>query len=195
MLVPKRSAIYQLFYPRDELITDETPSVVLLQQDFSSCYGGYPTSATNGRSPYGIASDDAGNLYVVDHGNNRLLMYVGGARNPANGSAASYVYGQPAPTTFNPGNALDQLSSPIDIYYDSTRTLLWVADYGNNRVLGFSIYVSRPSPMQRLQLTFLGQTPQVIVVPKGKLLSSSLSFVCVLLSSRRGCIAYSADLT
>ena len=94
-------------------------------------------SANSLSSPVGLALDSSGNLYVADYGNNRVLYYASGS------TTATRVYGQVGNFTSNTANngALSNttLSAPTGVAIDSSGNL-YVADYGNNRVLYF------PSP-------------------------------------------------
>ena len=89
-------------------------------------------SANSLSSPQDAALDKAGNLYVSDYDNNRVLFYSSGS------TTASRVYGQGGSfTTFaanNGGIGASSLSSPFAVTLDSSGNL-YVADYGNNRVL------------------------------------------------------------
>jgi sugar lactone lactonase YvrE len=83
--------------------------------------------------PMGIAFDKSGNLWIADRGNNRVLEF----RAPfSNGEAASVVIGQTGFTTRTCAVKQKSLCIPEGIAFDSSGSL-WVADYGNNRVLEF----------------------------------------------------------
>ncbi|OGR53462.1 MAG: hypothetical protein A2049_09515 [Elusimicrobia bacterium GWA2_62_23] len=94
------------------------------------------TTAAEFCSPQKIAVANSGALYVSDTGNRRVLKFAP----PLNsGSAASLVLGQP---DFNAANAA---VSPAGVYSPSSmeelvvggKRMLFVADIGYNRVLGF----------------------------------------------------------
>jgi sugar lactone lactonase YvrE len=89
-----------------------------------------------------ISFDTAGDLWVVDSGNNRVLEF----KPPfSTGVAAILELGQPAPSAFSSSsannNALNPTATTLDlpagIAFDSTGNV-WVADTGNNRVLEYS---------------------------------------------------------
>jgi uncharacterized protein (TIGR03437 family) len=94
-------------------------------------------------NPTGLAVDSAGNLYVADTGNNRILRFP----QPFNAANANQqpnlVIGQKTPATssanFN-GIGASTLSTSgqerTGIAFDAAGNL-WVADTGNNRVLRF----------------------------------------------------------
>ena len=89
-------------------------------------------SANSLHLPWGVAVDGAGNLYVADVGNNRVLYY------PAGSTTANRVYGQggdfTASTANNGGVSANSLWAPWGVVLDAGGNL-YVADYGNNRVL------------------------------------------------------------
>ncbi|MGA2688858.1 MAG: hypothetical protein ABSE85_12395, partial [Candidatus Korobacteraceae bacterium] len=89
-------------------------------------------SANSLNSPQVIALDSSGNLYVTDTANSRVLFY------PSGSTTATRVYGQGGSFTTNTGNkggiSANSLDEPIGVALDSSGNL-YVADYGNNRVL------------------------------------------------------------
>ncbi|NHI03707.1 hypothetical protein DYY67_0777 [Candidatus Nitrosotalea sp. TS] len=136
--------------------TDEAATVVLGQSDFVSNNNNRDQgrdcgndnhdddnnnclSASTLNNPGGIAFDSAGNLWVADSQNNRVLMYSK-TNLGTNGAAATMVLGQNSFTSKS--NDEDQLSAsslnnPGGIAFDSAGNL-WVADSQNNRVLMYS---------------------------------------------------------
>jgi sugar lactone lactonase YvrE len=99
--------------------------------------------------PTSVANDSAGNLWVADQGNSRVLEF-----SPpfSNGMPAALVIGQPGfkTSTYNQGSGFSSSScnigdrsvnpcglfNPAGVAFDSSGNL-WVGDYGNNRVLEF----------------------------------------------------------
>jgi len=90
-----------------------------------------PVSASSLNSPQGLTLDNSGNLYVADTGNNRVLVF-----GPAN-TTAKAVYGQGGSfASFASSCTASGLNSPYGVALDSSANL-YVADFGNNRVLVF----------------------------------------------------------
>ncbi len=96
-------------------------------------------SASSLTGPIGLTFDSNGNLWVADHGNNRVLEYV----EPfTNGMAATTVVGQPnftqvAANQNATNSAANTLSSPSGVAFDGSGDLL-VSDTQNSRVLIFA---------------------------------------------------------
>ncbi len=123
--------------------TDNVADIVLGQAAFNTNTanqpGGTPT-AGNLNMPIAGHVDAAGNLYVCDEGNSRVLLY-----NPpfANGQAAVKVFGQ---LDFVSGNAnqgganasAGSLSGPVGATVDPVTGRLLVADPINNRILEYN---------------------------------------------------------
>lgn len=114
------------------------PDLVLGQPDFRStrCNNG-GLSAKSLCQPYGLAVDPAGNLYVADTGNNRVLEYNAPF---INDRGANRVFGQggrfDARTGNHGGISAASLYAPFGVAVDPGAHL-YVADFGNNRVLVF----------------------------------------------------------
>jgi sugar lactone lactonase YvrE len=112
-------------------------NVVLGQPNFASS-----TSATSqsGMSyPRGQAVDASGNLYVVEAGNNRVLLFNHAATD-TNGQNADGVLGQPNFTSNTAASYPPTQSGmwdPTDVAVDASGNL-YVADIYNHRVLGFA---------------------------------------------------------
>lgn len=95
------------------------------------------SASSLGATPYGLAIDPQGNLWVADASNNRVLGFKNAAAK-ANGADADVVLGQgdflsrenPDPPTAASMNAPYYVAVAPD-------GVLWVSDYLNYRVLGF----------------------------------------------------------
>lgn len=81
----------------------------------------------------GVAFDSAGNLYVADQGNNRVLQF-----SPpfSNGINASLVFGQSTFTSFTASSSSSGLNGPSGVAFDPSGNL-WIADSVNSRILEF----------------------------------------------------------
>ena len=124
--------------------TGAAADIVIGQPDFATVTAG--TTASKLAFPYGVAVDEAGNLYVSDQGNNRVVIF------PApltSGMAATKVIGQ-ASFTANTANAggrsATSLDGPWGLTVDSAGRL-FVADYENHRVLGYASPLSQSAPI------------------------------------------------
>ena len=87
--------------------------------------------------PAGVAVDSAGNLYVADLVNSRVLQYNAPLTTDA---VADRVFGQGGSFTSNTCNlggiSASSLCQPLDVTVDSTGDL-YVNDFGNSRILQF----------------------------------------------------------
>lgn len=111
--------------------TGMAANLVLGQADFtgSSC------ALTNAGlcEPVSVAFDTAGNLWVADANDNRVL----GFKPPfSNGMAAAVVLGQPDFTTNTGGTTASTMSEPNSVAADASGNI-YVSDASNNRVLVF----------------------------------------------------------
>ncbi|TLX81588.1 MAG: hypothetical protein E6K98_07045, partial [Thaumarchaeota archaeon] len=92
------------------------------------------TTATTLFAPRFSAFDSAGNLWVADSGNSRVLKY---AAPITTGEAATVVIGQGTFTTSTFGTTATTLFNPFAISFDSAGNL-WAADTNNERVLKYA---------------------------------------------------------
>ncbi len=105
-------------------------TTVLGQATFTTSSSG--TSATTFSNPYAIAVTGAGDIYVVDSGNTRVLYFPPGS---ASGAAATRVYGQPDfVTTSSSGPTAYTLSNIQGVAVDGNGNL-YIGDLTNNRVV------------------------------------------------------------
>jgi sugar lactone lactonase YvrE len=111
--------------------TDESASVVLGQSQFTTNGTGLTAATMN--FPTDTAEDSAGNIYVSDTGNNRVLQF----KPPfTNGMSASVVIGQPDFVTGNTNATQNGLDYPVGLAFDSGGNL-WVVDSDNSRILQY----------------------------------------------------------
>ncbi len=105
------------------------------------------TSSGNGsagvRAPGSVAADHAGNIYIADTGNNRVLEFSSLVFLPIGGGSATAVIGQRdasgTAANWNSPDGLatpEGLAAPVSVYLDRQDTL-YVADAGNSRVVHF----------------------------------------------------------
>lgn len=105
------------------------------------------TTGLNG--PTGLAVDAAGNLYVADSGDNRILRYPHPLLQPAGYQFPDLIIGQTsfAGARANSGGVKASTLSLSGSFFAHTGLTfdsagnLWVADTGNNRVLRFPVSV------------------------------------------------------
>jgi hypothetical protein len=108
----------------------QAADLVLGQPDFTSAASG--VSATTLRLPYeGIFVDAAGQLFVTDSKNNRVLVW--NSFPTTNGQAADRVLGQPNFTSAASGVSATTLTYPDGVYVSGSQ--VFVSDNNNNRVL------------------------------------------------------------
>ena len=144
------TATYRVLVFRAPLSNGMAASVVIGQPDFTT--GTQPTSptASNLLLPRGVATDSAGNLYVADTNDNRVLEF---AAPLTTGEAASRVFGQGGSFTTNGANqgglSASTLWSPTGVALDASNRL-YVADSGNNRVLEYDAPLSGDSTADRV---------------------------------------------
>jgi sugar lactone lactonase YvrE len=114
---------------------------VLGQADFVS--NGHGTAANQLRTPRGLHEDSNGSLWVADFDNRRVLKFSN-AVSKSNGAAADIVLGQTGFGLSNAGTTRSSTNGPLDVVVDGSGNL-WVADYGNHRVLRFDNATSKTS--------------------------------------------------
>lgn len=128
-----------LRYPdKDTLTNGASAEYVFGQANLTSRLSPDPPSASTINSATGLALDGAGNLWVSDADNNRVLMFSLAVTRVDPAPAAAKVLGQANFTTRNapspPTNA--SMAGPQGLHVDGNGDL-WVVDSGNRRVLRF----------------------------------------------------------
>lgn len=114
-------------------------------------------------SPTGIAVDGAGNLYVADTGNNRILRYPKPFAQPPGFQFPNMIIGQATFST-NSSNSggikattLSLAGGRTGLTFDAQGNL-WVTDSGNNRVLSYTAAVLTTGTNAPSAAVVLGQT-------------------------------------
>lgn len=142
-------------------LADTLADMVLGQRNFSG--NGSGTSSTGLSYPRGVAVDAAGRVYVADYLNDRVLVF----HNLAD-TIADRVFGQPTMATgnFNHGGlSATSLHMPYGMAIDATGRV-YVADFGNHRVLAFSDPFARPDPtLAVVEMAAPRPVPVVVVTP------------------------------
>lgn len=106
-------------------------------------YGGGSASATNLRSTWNLAMDSAGKLWVSDPDGNRVVAFPNAAT-AATGSALSVVLGQAGVSDTSAALSQTRMNQPRGLSIDKAGNL-YVADYGNHRVLRFNNIANKAS--------------------------------------------------
>ena len=123
------------------------PDAVYGQANFTAVAAGLSNSAMSG--PRSVACDAAGNLWVSDSGNNRILRFAASTLNSPAPVAADTVIGQPdfVSGAANRGATVSAsgLSTPAGLTFDSQGNL-YVADFANTRVLRFPAPLGPSNP-------------------------------------------------
>ncbi len=113
--------------------------LVLGQSDFTT--HAPDTTADRMRLPFGVWIDPAGDLWVADRGNNRVLRFADAA-NLSNGAAAVQVIGQSNFTNGGGTAGAARLFSPQSVMEDPSGRL-WVADSSNSRIVAYDDAATR----------------------------------------------------
>src|SRR5713226_4200383 len=99
-------------------------------------------------SPEAVAVDSEGHLFVADTFNHRVLGWLH-ASSFQNGEAAGVILGQPTPRNSNPqGIGSKGLIFPWSVAVDPITGDLYVADFGDNRVLRFPKPFASPTRVE-----------------------------------------------
>jgi len=108
---------------------------VLGQPDFTTRDAA--TTQNEMENPYGIFVDSSGRLWVVDCAHSRVLRFDNAAAK-LNGANADGVLGQPDFTSGAAATSQSGMSEPLGVAVDNSSGTLYVADWGNSRVLVFN---------------------------------------------------------
>ncbi len=124
----------------DLLPVDYQADFVLGQANFTSgsANRGGAVADNTLSQPGGLDFDNTNNLlYVADSSNKRVLVY--NVASITNGESAVSVLGQLDFVSSSATTTAIGLSNPNDITLDEDNNLLYVADFGNNRVLQYNV--------------------------------------------------------
>jgi len=126
-----------LFIPKvNAFASGQNASVVIGQPSFNTNYRGGHASQSNLSSPWDVAFDSSGNLWVADSSNSRVLEFKAPF---SNGESAAIVIGESSFTISGfiggPPNGT-VIFSPQGLAFDSSGNL-WVSDSGDNRIVEF----------------------------------------------------------
>ena len=123
-----------LKFTNAHLFTDNSPNAdgVLGQLNFTSAVIAATQSGLY--YPFDITIDQSGNMWVADQSNNRVLKF-NDVNHKANGATADLVIGQPNFTSNTHTLTQSGLYMPWGVAV--LGSTVWVADYGNDRVLRF----------------------------------------------------------
>ncbi|MGI8988549.1 MAG: hypothetical protein ACR2I2_03055 [Bryobacteraceae bacterium] len=117
--------------------------IVIGQPDFARTLVNYPSNDPNKPSqsnlfaPAGLAIDSAGNLYVADTGNGRVLRFPQPFANPQSLPQADVVLGQTSFTSKITDASAKTMNAPYGLAFAGDNGLL-VSDRQHNRVLFFA---------------------------------------------------------
>ena len=134
------------FYDLRNIQPGQFADIVIGQPDFLNSISNYPNNqptANNLSSPTGLTVDTAGNLYVADTGNARVLRFPTPFANFQPGTPvavtenANLLLGQIGFTTRITDATSQTMSSPYGLAFAGNGSLL-VSDLGHNRVLMFT---------------------------------------------------------
>jgi uncharacterized protein (TIGR03437 family) len=143
-----------------------TPDAVIGQADFTT--NGANASAAGLNQPQGLAFDAAGNLWVADAANNRVVRFPSAVLDGRSAPQADLVAGQKdfGTSAANAGGSVSAsgLNSPRGVALDPQNNL-YVSDFQNARVIRFPGPVTASNPAATLVLGQVNFTTRVITSP------------------------------
>lgn len=121
----------------DNTLTDYTADGIFGQPNFRTSSPGLSTTTLN--TPRGLAYNSVSNtLYVSDFYNNRILAFNAANAGTSTAPTPIGIFGQVNYTTSSAVVSTSSLQNPMGMYYQARSNTLYVADYANNRILGFN---------------------------------------------------------
>jgi len=125
-----------MVYNVTSITNGEAAVAVLGQNSFTN--NPWATTSTGLNFPMGVAYDSGGQrLFVSDYGNHRVVVY--NVASITNGEAAVAVLGQSGFTTRVIATTETGMKNPYGVAHDSAGQRLFVANYGNNRVMVYNV--------------------------------------------------------
>jgi len=121
------------------LANDPPADLVLGQPNFTTRTAGVTDSTMNGPLMATVGPNDT--LWVADSGNNRVLRFDT-VSSKKSGAFADGMLGQTDFMANGAGLGISRFTMPLGLWADPDGRL-WVADYGNNRVLRFDSAASK----------------------------------------------------
>jgi len=127
--------VFLQFHPSEAFMTNQNSSLVVGQSSFTTMTN-TPINSSSFNNPIGLAFDSAGNLWVADSGNNRVLNYSSSSFG-INRPNATTVLGQSSFTAGGFSTTATTLRAASALTFDSSGNL-WVADEDNSRILEYA---------------------------------------------------------
>ena len=143
-----------LVFDTETIVDGEAAINVLGQTDFISLMSGL--SASTFTNPRGVVYDSDGErLFVVDGGNNRVLVFDGSANDPncdsgvndgiCDGEDAVNVLGTTDFVSDFTTTSISGFNGPLGVTYDPTREYLFISDSNNHRVVVYDASADDPN--------------------------------------------------
>ncbi|MHB8546708.1 MAG: NHL repeat-containing protein [Nitrosotalea sp.] len=127
--------VFLQFHSSEAFVTNQNSSLVVGQSSFTTMVN-TPINSSSLSNPIGLAFDSAGNLWVADSNNNRILNYSSSSFG-INHPNATTVLGQSSFTTGGFSTTATTLRAVSALTFDSSGNL-WVADEDNSRILKYT---------------------------------------------------------
>lgn len=153
---------YRVLEFRPPFATGMEASLVIGQPNYTAAVSASAPPATDSGfyEPGLFVLDSSDNMWIADHGNNRVLEF----KPPfSTGMSASLVIGQKEFTTGFPATAKDGLLGPQAVAFDHSGNL-WVPDAFNNGVLEFTSTPIPEFPTASLAIIAVGSLAVVALV-------------------------------
>jgi len=146
-------------------VTGATAAYVYGQNSTTQCVSD-AVSPTSLDLPTGVEIGPYGSLFISVSHQNRVLACPS-TPPPTNEPPALTVFGQSTLYAANQGVDLFHLNFPNIVKYDSISNSLWVSDWGQDRIVRYSIVPVQYFPFIPVVIEFQGHSPSVVMLPKG----------------------------